>query len=98
MNWRGPEEKDGENQSITKSRDSDGVRGQSNMAGFWISSAGFLPLMNTYGRGEMMYPSFLTAMMMPNECEREADGSLRIDRPLLSLLHMMEWKRDESLQ
>lgn len=56
------------------------------MADFRISSAAFLPLMNTYGRGEVMYPSFLTAMMMPNECEREADGSLRIDRPPLSLL------------
>lgn len=52
--------------------------------------------MNTYGQGEMMYPSFLPAMMMPNECEREADGSLHIDRSLLSLLHMMEWQKDDS--
>lgn len=50
-----------------------------------------------FGWGEMMYPSFLTAMMMPSECEREADGSLRIDRPLLPLLHMMEREKDESV-
>lgn len=57
----------GENQSGTKSR-------QTNMAVFRISSEGFLPLLNTYGRGEVMFPSFLAAMMRPDECEREADG------------------------
>lgn len=44
-----------------------------------------------------MYLSFLTAMMMPNGCERDADGSPHIDRPLLSLLIMMEWEKDDSL-
>lgn len=53
--------------------------------------------MNTYGRAEVMYPSFLTAKMMPNECEREADGSPHTDRPLLSLMHMMEWEMDGSV-
>lgn len=53
--------------------------------------------MNTYGRAEVMYPSFLTAKMMPNECEREADGSPHTDRPLLSLMHMMEWEKDGSV-
>lgn len=31
-------------------------------------------LTNTYGRGEMRYPSFLTAMMMASECDSKAVG------------------------
>lgn len=46
---------------------------------------------------KLCIPPFLTAMMMLSECEREADGSPHIDRPLLSLFHMMEWDKDESV-
>lgn len=51
--------------------------------------------MNTYGQGEKIDPSFLTALMMPSECEKEADGSLHTDIPLLTLLYMIEWEKDE---
>lgn len=53
--------------------------------------------MNTYGQGEKIDPSFLTALMMPSECEKEADGSLHTDIPLLTLLYMIEWEKDESV-
>lgn len=66
--------------------------GNSNTAHFWISSTGFFPLMNTYGWGKRI----LTAMMMPSEYEKEADGSLCTDRPLLTLLYMIEWEMDAS--
>lgn len=52
--------------------------------------------MNTYGQGEMMYPSSQTTLMMPSECEKEADGCLHTARPLLTLLFMIEWEKDES--
>lgn len=35
-------------------------------------------------------------MMMPSEYEKEADGSLCTDRPLLTLLYMIEWGMDAS--
>lgn len=35
-------------------------------------------------------------MMMPSEYEKEADGSLCTDRPLLTLLYMIEWEMDAS--
>lgn len=37
-----------------------------------------------------MFPSFLTAMTMPDECEREADGRLHTDGPLLLLFNVTD--------
>lgn len=55
MSGRGPEEKAGENQSITEKLEIRRcVHWPSNMAGFWISSVSFLPLMDAYGRGEWL--------------------------------------------
>lgn len=98
MSWRRPEEKVGENQSGTKSPGNQTVYADSIT---WLVfeyqvKAFFLWWIHMAGE-EWCIPPFLPAMMMPNECEREADGSPHIDRPLLSLLHMMEWEKDESV-
>lgn len=98
MSWRRPEEKVGENQSVTKRPE---IRQCSPTDITWLFSeyqvkAFCLWWIHMVGK-TWCIPPFLTAMMMLSECEREADGSPHIDRPLLSLFHMMEWDKDESV-
>lgn len=98
MSWRRPEEKVGENQSVTKRPE---IRQCTPTDITWLFSeyqgkAFCLWWIHMVGK-KWCIPPFLTAMMMLSECEREADGSPHIDRPLLSLFHMMEWAKDETV-
>lgn len=46
--------------------------------------------MNTNDEGGMVHPSIQAVILMPSECEKEADGFLHKARPQPTLLHMID--------